>query len=92
MEWKFDNIKNEWNLYSENENLIKLKIITKSTNSIYKYKVKTYFSLFIVSKKYSKKNISWLKKFVRKFKDEKSLEKYINKKKLSYIKFANSLF
>ena len=50
MEWKFNENKNEWGLFAGNEEFVKLKIINTPANKTYKFKVKTYYSAFLVSK------------------------------------------
>lgn len=90
MEWKFNQTTNEWGLFAGNEELVKLKIIRAPANKIYKFKVKTYFSAYLVSKnklkKLKDKNVMWIKKTVRLFKQNFETEKYLLLKKNALLK------
>ena len=90
MEWKFNENKNEWGLFAGNEEFVKLKIINTPANKTYKFKVKTYYSAFLVSKnklkKLKEKNVMWIKKTVRLFKQNFETEKYLILKKNAFLK------
>ena len=72
-------------LRKENDELVKIKIIQNPSNKIYKFKIKIYFSSFMVSKnilkKFKNKNAAWIKKNVKFFKHNFETEKYLLVKK-----------
>ncbi|MBP7653295.1 hypothetical protein KA977_07725, partial [Candidatus Dependentiae bacterium] len=82
MEWKYNDNSKEWGLFSGGEEIVKIKIVNSPKNKVYKFKTKTFLSSYVVSKyllkKYKNKNIMWIKKNIRQFKQEFELERYIS--------------
>ena len=95
MEWRYENLKKEWNLFFEGESVIKLKLLETPKNKVNKFAVKIFFSEFLLSKnklkKIKGKNQTWLKQVAKKFKTINDMEKYISLKKIDFKKKIETL-
>ncbi|HON55887.1 MAG TPA: hypothetical protein PLJ38_02600 [bacterium] len=96
MEWKFDNLKNEWNLIDNNDAIYKIKTIVKSKNPKNKFVIKSYYSIFLAGKHKAKltekKNQLWIKDTIRKFQNQKEHDDYLTEKKKQVYQKIHSFF
>jgi len=95
MEWIYDKLKKEWNLLFEGEAVVKIKMTETPKNKINKFKVRIYFSEFLLAKsklkKVKQRNQTWAKQKIKKFETIKEMEKYIGQKKIDFNKKIESL-